>query len=237
MKVIYITGTSRGLGKALAEKYLENGDLVVGMSRKSTIKHANYQHIPVDLSDIEKLEKIVFRPTDNAESYILINNAGTLGEVKYVGSMDSLMIAKAVNLNVTAPMVLTNKFMDALCNEKSPKYVLNIGSGAGSSAIDGWSLYCSSKAAINMFGEVFDKELMLKDSNCKVRTLAPGIIDTEMQSEIRQANREHFSDLKRFEDYKKNNDLNSASEVAAKIISNFELFFRNEAQIQSIRDY
>lgn len=237
MKVIYITGTSRGLGKALAEQYLENGDLVVGMSRNSTIKHANYQHIPVDLSDIEKLEKIVFRPTDNAESYILINNAGTLGDVKYVGSMDSLMIAKAVNLNLTAPIVLANKFMDVLCNEKSPKYVLNIGSGAGSSAIDGWSVYCSSKAAINMFGEVFDKELMLKDSNCKVRTLAPGIIDTEMQSEIRQASQEHFSDLKRFEDYKKNNDLSSASEVAAKIISNFNLIFKNRDAVQSIRNY
>jgi benzil reductase ((S)-benzoin forming) len=237
MKVVYITGTSRGLGKALAEQYLEKGDMVVGMSRGSTIKHDNYQHINIDLSDIDKLEKIVFRSTEDAKSYILINNAGTLGEVKHLGSMDSLMIARSIALNVTAPMILTNKFMGALCNENVEKYVLNIGSGAGSSAVDGWSVYCTSKAAINMFGAVFDKEIMLNNSNCTVRTLAPGILDTEMQSEIRQSSIEHFSEKKRFEDYKNNNELNSASEVAAKIISNFNLIYKNKDVVQSIRNY
>ncbi|MEX2379451.1 MAG: SDR family NAD(P)-dependent oxidoreductase [Vicingaceae bacterium] len=237
MKVVYITGTSRGLGKALAEQYLKKGDTVVGMSRSSSINHPNYQHISIDLSDIDSLEKVVFRPTEDAESYILINNAGTLGEVKHVGDLDSLMIARSVALNITAPMVLTNKFVGALCNEKADKYVLNIGSGAGSSAIDGWSVYCSSKAAINMFGAVFDKELMLKDSNCKVRTLAPGIIDTKMQSEIRQASIEHFSERKRFENYKNNNELSSAREVSSKIISNFDRIYKKEDSVQSIRSY
>lgn len=237
MKVVYITGTSRGLGKALAEQYLEKGDTVVGMSRSSTIKQPNYQHISIDLSDIESLEKVVFRPTAEAEAYILINNAGTLGEVKHVGALESLMIAKAVALNITAPMILTNKFLAALCNEKANKYVLNIGSGAGSSSVDGWSVYCSSKAAINMFGAVFDKELMLKESNCKVRTLAPGIIDTEMQSEIRKASIEHFSERKRFEAYKEQNELSSAPEVAEKIIRNFNLIYQNKDAVQSIRNY
>lgn len=56
MKVVYITGTSRGLGKALAEEYLSQGHKVVGLSRGSTIKHSNYQHIPIDLADVEKIE-------------------------------------------------------------------------------------------------------------------------------------------------------------------------------------
>lgn len=70
-----------------------------------------------------------------------------------------------------------------------------------------------------MFGEVLHKELSIENFNCQVKTLAPGIIDTEMQAEIRETAIEHFSEKKRFVAYKKNNELKSAPEVAAKKLS------------------
>jgi|SRR5690554_2191332 len=237
MKKIYITGSSRGLGKALAEKYLETGDLVVGMSRSCSISAKNYKHHTIDLSDPKAVASFKFDLEGDYGAVILINNAGTLGDIKHIGEIDSESIAKAIQLNVSSPMMLANQFAAAKCNQNCKKYVLNIGSGASTNAVDGWGVYCASKAAIDMFNMVFEVESKRKNKNTQMKTIAPGIIDTAMQAEIRGSNPEQFFEVMRFINYKDENELATPKEVAKKIVRNFETIFKNENTIQSIRNY
>lgn len=237
MKKIYITGSSRGLGKALAENYLSKGNHVVGLSRSCSIQHSNYKHCTIDLSNANSVADFIFDLNGDFSEGILINNAGSLGEVNYIGSLQSKQIAHHIQLNISSPMMLINQFASAKCTENLMRFVLNIGSGAGSKPLDGWGLYCSSKAAMEMFNKVYQKEIIQKRRNIFMRTIAPGIVDTAMQDEIRETDKSQFSSLNRFKEYKKNNELTNPAEVAERIISNFDFFYKNEQAIQSIRNY
>lgn len=237
MKKVFITGSSRGLGKALAEIYLSEGHEVVGCSRTCSIKHSSYSHHSIDLSETKQVELIEFDLSGDFKSFILINNAGSLGQITHLGKLDSEEIIKTINLNTITPIVLINKFIKATSNLNQESFVLNIGTGAASNPLDGWSLYCSSKASINMLTDVYVKEKSLENKNCKMVTLSPGIIDTSMQAQIRNSNEKDFSNVARFISYKNSNELASPKEIAKKIFINFEDIFNEDQTIQSIRDY
>lgn len=231
MRKFYITGTSRGIGKALAEKLLDNGDEVVGISRSKTLSHKNYTHIAIDLSKPNQLKELNFR-AEKGQLVCLINNAGTLGDINYVGRMEESQIVEAINLNVTTPFVLSNSFIRQLDNHNGEQYVINIGSGAANAAYDGWSVYCASKCAIHMLSEVVKKE----NPKVKMISLLPGIVETRMQEEIRNTKRENFSNVDKFTELHNNSDLLEAEEVALNIISNFKNLFEQEKAVISLSD-
>ena len=234
---MWITGSSQGLGKALAELFLKEGHQVIGLSRSCRIEHANYRHIALDLSSLDALKSIEFDMEDDFEAFILINNAASVEPIKHFENIDAEEITENFQLNTIAPAVLANSFIKSPCNEKSKKYVLNIGTGAASNPMDGWSLYCSSKAAINMLSAVYQKEKDLNGNKTKMVTLAPGIIDTPMQEKIRSSSEKNFSNVARFTFYHKNKQLSSPISAAKKIIANFERIFDKDLPNQSIRDY
>ena len=102
------------------------------------------------------------------------------------------------------------------------KLVLNISSGAGRSPIDGWNVYCATKAGLDMLSLVFKEEIKNKNLNINILSLAPGIIDTGMQEFIRKADEANFSNIERFIEYKNNGDLAdpiSTAKLVAKFIS------------------
>lgn len=215
MKKIYITGSSSGIGKALAERALEAGHLVVGMARRKTIEHPNYKHVSIDLSDLDQYVSITFEGHQKVDGLVLVNNAGTLGDVKPVARLEPEKVAQAYSLNITAPTVLTSLFLEHTENSGLPRSVLSISSGAGSYPIQSWSTYCASKAALDMFSRV----LKLDHPEVHCFSIAPGIVDTEMQGEIRRAPARDFPELQRFVDYKKNGELADPAEVAEKLYS------------------
>ena len=88
MEYFFITGSSRGLGKAIAEALLELGAHVTGLSRSSTISHPKYEHCVVDLSDLDSVKQFEFSVPEDATRVVLINNAGRIGEIKPVGSFE-----------------------------------------------------------------------------------------------------------------------------------------------------
>ena len=208
MNYYFITGSSKGLGKALTELLLkDDNNIVYGIARNCTINHKNYNHKQLDLSDLNQTQSYHFPELSDAENIVLINNAGIVGDVKHVGGIDNQKIIDCYNLNLIAPAILTNNFIKAYGKSTNAKLVLNISSGAGRHPIDGWNVYCSTKAGMDMFSQVFNEELKIDNSNIKVLSLAPGIIDTGMQSEIRNADKTEFSGLEKFIDYKANGDL------------------------------
>lgn len=220
MKIYYITGTSRGLGFAIANKLLQDeNNIVVGIGRKCEIEHPNYRHKILDLSDSKETAKFRFAEHVKANESTLINNAGTLGDIKYLGDIDNKTIVEALNINLIAPSILTNNFIAGYKDHNIKQTVLNISSGAAVNAYDGWSTYCTSKAGINMLSETLNLELKEKGKdNVRVLSVAPGIIKTSMQEEIRKADKADFSNVERFIELNDSNALQDVDETAEKLI-------------------
>jgi benzil reductase ((S)-benzoin forming) len=224
MHYFLITGASQGLGRALAEAILERPDTwVLGISRHATIEHPRYQHQPLDLSDIEAVEHNlakIFVTRPDAQSIILINNAGTLGEIGYVGELPNEHFQFVFDLNVVAPAMLMNTFLSAYGSLTNiPRTILNISSGAAQRPVDGWAAYSASKAALNSLSEIAQKEQFLRNSGVCVWALSPGIIDTAMQAHIRTVESTQFSEQNKFADFHANGQLQSASNVAHRILT------------------
>jgi benzil reductase ((S)-benzoin forming) len=233
MHYFLITGASQGLGRALAKAILERPDTwVLGISRHATIEHPRYQHQPLDLSDIEAVEHNltkIFLPRPNAMSLTLINNAGTLGEIGYVGELPNEHFQFVFDLNVVAPTMLMNTFLSAYSKLSSiPRTILNISSGGAQRPIDGWAAYCASKAALNSLSETIQKEQNLRDSGVRVWALSPGVIDTAMQAHIRTAAPAQFSEQEKFTGFYNNGHLQDVATVASQIIA-----WLNEPSISS----
>lgn len=216
----FITGTSSGIGKALAEKVLEDeSNIVFGISRRETVVHKNYQHITTDLSRLKSVDAFEFPYIKNPNKIVLVNNAGQIGDIKPIGKSDNLAIANLMLVNVIAPSILMNNFISRYSSRSIEKIILNVSSGAGKNAIEGWATYCASKAAIDLLSLTVFEEQKKAENPVKVYSVAPGVVDTEMQADIRNSNENDFSKHQYFVDLKANNELTSPEEVASKYLS------------------
>jgi benzil reductase ((S)-benzoin forming) len=216
MKTYIITGTSSGLGLALAKELLRDANnRVFGMSRKDTLRHERYTHITVDFSDPRQVTELTLPLDGTEEAVFLINNAGWIGEIAPLGSagFDHQAITRSFHINLVAPTILINQFISQVRDFSGRRVILNISSGAGRYPVKAWSTYCSSKAGIDMLTRVINEE----HPEIECYALAPGIVETPMQEAIRNANPEHFPDLERFRGYHESGDLRPAEEVAAQI--------------------
>ncbi|RSK35526.1 SDR family NAD(P)-dependent oxidoreductase [Hymenobacter metallilatus] len=223
MHYYIITGASRGLGKALAEVLLEQPETnVIGVSRHATIEHPRYHHQPLDLSDMlavqSNLHKVFPRFAD-AASITLINNAGVLGEIGYVGEQQNEQYEFVFDVNLIAPAMLMNTFLSTYSSLAVPRTILNISSGAAQRAVDGWAAYSASKAALDALSRTVQKEQDLRGSGIRIRSLAPGILDTAMQQHIRTADTQSFSEASTFADYHAQGQLVEPRVAAAIIVA------------------
>lgn len=228
-KVAFITGTSKGIGKAIAQLLLNENYIVFGYSRTNTIKHPNFTFTEIDLSDLEKVQKLTFPKFDNAE-VLLINNAAAIGKIIPLSLKKDSEIINDYNLNIISPTILCARFINAFDGKK---IIINISSGAANSNIASWSTYCATKSAIDRLTCVIAEE---KYSNLTIFSVHPGIVDTQMQVEIRKADTNLFPLLSKFTSYYNNNELENTKIVAKKflyIIQNQTKFHQN---ILSIRD-
>ncbi|MBK9190231.1 MAG: SDR family NAD(P)-dependent oxidoreductase [Crocinitomicaceae bacterium] len=98
-------------------------------------------------------------------------------------------------------------------------HVINISSGAGKRPIDAWSAYCSSKAALDLFSETVKSEMKQRGvEKFNIHSIAPGVVDTKMQNQIRAASPEKFLASARFHQLKSDGELISPDQVAMKIL-------------------
>ncbi len=195
-------------------RLLGQGHLVSGIARTQTIRHKSYTHYKVDLADLDQVKAFRFEVAPEAENLVLINNAATLGEIKPVGQLSAANIEGVYHINVTAPSVLCTFFIQQTGQFADKRIVLNISSGAAQYPVSGWSTYCASKAALNMFTEVMQRDHPLV--HCMA--VAPGVVDTPMQGEIRAVDASLFPEKERFIEYKQNNELASPGLVAEKLL-------------------
>jgi len=191
----WITGTGGGIGKALAEVLLQNNqNKVVGWSRKNFIHHPNFTFVPVDLSVIEDAKKIQFEQVSDAQQLTLINNAALIGDIAPVGHKSAQKIVDLLTVNTLVPILLSEQFAKTFQNHKAQKQIMNISSGAGRHPIESMSDYCASKSALDHFSSTMSLEQNRMPFPIKVISIAPGVVDTPMQDEIRLAQPELFKD-------------------------------------------
>ncbi|MAD98075.1 MAG: short-chain dehydrogenase [Flavobacteriaceae bacterium] len=221
MNVLIITGGSKGIGKGIAEYYAANDYLVYSLSRtKSNLKKC--EEVEVDILDLplaeQKLNYILHKIDFNyVDKITLINNAGRLGKIASLGNLNASDIDTSIKLNTTVPLVLSNLFIDATKDLKSEKQIINISSGAAANPYVGWSVYCTSKAAIDMMTRTIalEQEGLANGVNCM--SIYPGVVDTNMQTQIRSTSIEDFKNVDRFIGLKQNNELYTPEYVGQRI--------------------
>lgn len=222
MKAI-LTGHTRGLGAAIAEQLLARDIPVLGLARSGNAAlAARYPalltEIALDLSDPATLLAALSGETvkdfvASAQSLLLINNAGMLQPVGRVEMQDAAAIARTVSLNVAAPLMLTSGIAAQM--KGRPCRVLHISSGAGRHAYPGWSIYCATKAALDQHASVIALD---QSPGLKICSVAPGVVDTDMQTEVRAIPPEQFPMRERFIKMKNEGTLTPPSVAAGKLL-------------------
>ena len=231
-ELYFITGSSNGLGKALAELCLAQGHSVIGLSRSCTISHTLYKHIYIDLASHQALATFSW-PAGIDENqyakYVLVNNAGTVLPVVLAGDATPTDIIGIYTRNMIAPALLSNAFINQYKLIEAEKLIINISSGAATRPVDGWSAYCSTKAGLEMYTKVLALEADIQQNGFKMASIAPGIVDTNMQVQIRDADEGAFSRLQEFKDFKEQGALVSPEMAAAKLYKSIQnLSYTNE---------
>ncbi|MGE8688896.1 MAG: SDR family oxidoreductase [Achromobacter sp.] len=246
--IAILTGASRGIGAAMARGLAKPGTRLITLARREDSELAAYaraqdaqlEQLSVDLSDLKAAEAAAERicaslPRD-AKRYLLINNAGTVHPILATGALtDGAAIASAFNLNVSAVMLLTARFLSAVQGLDADRRVLNISSGAGRNPNAGWGVYCATKAALDMYTRVVKQEQGA--GGARIVALAPGIVDTDMQVAIRSSDPEDFPALAKFQDFHATGKLSSPANVAARILAYLDREDFGTTEIDDIRNY
>lgn len=159
--IIMTTGTRTGIGKALAEHFLETGHDVIGCSRKpSTIDHPKYRHHQVDLTEVAQTKKM-FRDVRQEYGHLdaLINNAGTSTMNHFMTTPDE--VARNVfDINFFAVLNCCREAVKLLRKSSEPtSAILNVSTVAVPWALDGHLVYSASKSAVEQLVQVMSKEV------------------------------------------------------------------------------
>ena len=239
MDKLIITGHTRGLGRALAELYLRRGWRVLGLARGAAdIVSPNLRQVQIDLADGAALaawlsDGLLRGFLADADNILLVNNAGTVSPNAVSGRQRPSEILSAVSLNVAAPLLLANAVLAAR-PALVPLDILHIGSGAGRKSYAGWSVYGASKAALDHHARCLAAE---HHENVRAACLAPGVVDTDMQAQIRASDAAAFPLKGRFVSLKNEGGLQTAADTAAKIAAYVESERFGTEAAADIRDF
>ncbi|MGA0404041.1 MAG: SDR family NAD(P)-dependent oxidoreductase, partial [bacterium] len=185
MKHILITGGGTGIGRALAERFAAKGWRVTIVGRRLNLLQEVARDYPdkisiisADVGSIQDRQKIVAEAKGTLD--LLVHNAAVLGPVGPILDQSPEDWKSHMATNVEGPLFLTQALLPNLVENSR---VVNISSGAAHQGIPGWGMYCTSKAALFMLGQLLKDELAQR--NIWFGSVRPGIVDTPMQAEIR----------------------------------------------------
>ena len=251
MEFVILTGTSRGLGAALAGRLLSPSRHLVCIARspndalaaRARTVGAALDYRLHDLADLEATERLAhalgaaLRAADGVSRFVLINNAGVVEPIARVESLRAAALARALQVNVAAPMLLTAAFLSATASSGAERCILNLSSGAGRYPVAGWSAYCSAKAALDLFTRCIAAEHAGQPNPPRVCSLAPGIVDTGMQAAIRAADPADFPPVERFRKLAADGALAAPAEAAERILAYLDRADFGEREIDDIREH
>ena len=228
-----LTGASRGMGLAMAQQLLQPGCTLLCISRHTqptltelvdTIDDATLAQWALDLNDgaaaSAQLKRwLALFLGDEFASATLINNAAIVPSIAPLRDVSSAEIATVLRVGLEAPMQLTAAFLNATSHWSGARKVLNISSGNGRRAMASQASYSAAKAGMDHYSRVVAIEEAAKPNGAKICSLAPGVIDTDMQAQLRNADAKAFPDQKVFIDYKNSGQLTSPDDAAKRILT------------------
>jgi len=244
-----ITGASRGLGRAMVEQLLQPGRHLLCISRQSDESlaarareaGAQLEQWQQDLADpaaaaarlsawLKSLDAKAF------DSVTLINNAGTIGRAAPLSEAVSADLAQALRVGLEAPLLLSAAFLGATKGWRGERKVLNISSGMGRNAMGSQASYCAAKAGMDHFSRAVALEEAAAPGGAKIVSLAPGVIDTDMQVELRGSEAALFPERVRFERLKAEGKLDTPASAAAKVLKYLDRADFGSNPVADVRD-
>ena len=235
--LIILTGASRGLGLAMAEQLIAPGRPLLCLSRHArpeltelaSQRGATVMQWSVDLSDAGAVATRLERWMGELDAPVLagvtlINNAGVIPRIGPLGDCPPDELARALRVGLEAPMLLTSAFLRASAawvasGWRGSRKVLNISSGLGRRPMAAQAPYCAAKAGMDHFSRCVALEEARHPHGARIVSLAPGVIDTDMQVQLRAARPADFPDLGRFIGLQAQGQLSSPAEAAARVLA------------------
>ena len=227
MKSAYlVTGASKGLGRAIALEIAKAGLPVIAIARQSDelnqIKEilqsysSNSLAIACDLASKSDVETAVGR-IKSAFAHLsgIVHNAGIISPIGNMLDVTTANWEKLIQVNLIGVQDLTRSLKSIIGGDSHTR-ITTISSGAAKRSLHGWSAYCVSKAALEMWTKCMAEEG--ESQNISAVAIAPGIVDTDMQKEIRNADELSFPMLSNFIEYYDNGELTNPSDVAKKLL-------------------
>jgi len=215
-----ITGASRGIGAALAAEFAAHG-MQLGLCARGEPALAEGDSVVasrVDVSDEAAVEGFAAAVEQRFGTIDLwINNAGILDPIAPLRDVSAEDFRRHMDINVTGVFFGTRAYVRHLRERSASGVLLNISSGAGRHPYRGWSAYCAGKAAVDRLTEVVALEEAA--SGLRAHAVAPGVVDTEMQTMIRGCSPDDFPDVENFIEMKQNESFNSGAYVARELLA------------------
>jgi len=231
MRYFIITGAGSGLGESMAKLVIDEQYKVFCISRRmnydlkerASQNRTFFWYQEQDLGNVHEIPELVdeiFTYIDPAvaSEITLINNAGIVEPVKAMGNCTVAEIIDHVAINLSAPLVLANEFINKSRRFHCKKNIVNISSGAAINPYAGWTLYCSTKAGLDMSTRTIGLEQGNLDFPVRILSIAPGILDTAMQERLRKVDINDFPMKPKFEKLHEQSRLTDPDKAARIIL-------------------
>ena len=232
-----VTGASRGMGLALAHALLSPSNQVLGISRQrnealqaaALAQSAPLTQWTLDLCESEAAAHALqvwlgdLKPTTDIASATLINKAGVIPTIAPLSGSLPAEVTRALRVGLEAPMLLTHAFLNATlawvdAGWRGPRKVLNISSGLGRRPMASQAPYCAAKAGMDHFSRCVALDEAQHAHGARIVSLAPGVIDTDMQVQLRGADAAQFPDHSRFVSLHTEGALSSGEDAAKRLV-------------------
>jgi benzil reductase ((S)-benzoin forming) len=243
MHLSIVTGSSRGLGLALTEQLLQRGHHVLAIARGDTRPAAPAAGVleawRADLADPAPVAArlgawLAGQPA--VQSATLINNAGVTTGPGPLADTPLAELSNAMRVGLESALLLTAAFLKATERWPGPRKVVLVSSGLGRRPMASATAYCAAKAGMDHLARSLALEEALRTNGARVVSLAPGIIDTDMQVQLRSADAAAFPDRDRFLGFKTAGQLDSPASAAAKLLHHLDRADFGSNPVGDVRD-
>lgn len=240
-----VTGSSRGLGRAVVKQRLAAGHRVLGIARGAidVVVPAGAELVAwsCDLADAaavaERLASWLGQLDDRAlASATLINNAGMIPQPAPLPAVPASELAQALRVGLEAPLLLTAAFLRASERWTAPRKVVFVSSGLGRRAMAGSVAYCAAKAGLDHLARALALEEAARANGARVVSLAPGVIDTGMQQQLRDADPALFPERERFAALLAEGRLDTPAQAAARLLAFVDRADFGRQPVADVRD-
>lgn len=223
-----LTGASRGMGAAIARQLLAPDHRLLCLSRQRNAAldaaGAGCEQWTIDLvQPVEAAARlgawISAQGSRAFASATLINNAAALTRIGAIEDCSDAELSASLRVGIEAPLLLTAAFLRATRTWSANRRVLNISSGLGRRAMAGQAPYCAAKAGMDHLTRALALDEAQRPNGAKLVSLAPGVIDTDMQAHLRAGDPVAFPELANFVSLKEKGQLTSPEDAAARVLA------------------